>query len=68
MKLAAAALGQSTDHILRFFNILRLELGFYVGCLNSRDQLARKGEPTCLPEPVATGDGRLSASAFTMPV
>lgn len=57
----AAALAQSTDHILSFFNALRLELGFYVGCLNLRERLARKGEPTCLPEPVAAGDSRLSA-------
>jgi hypothetical protein len=29
-----AALGQSTSRILSFLNKLRLELGFYVGCLN----------------------------------
>jgi len=49
----AAALGQSTDHILGFFGALRLELGFYVGCLNLRDMLAAKGEPVCFPEPMA---------------
>jgi hypothetical protein len=48
----AVALAQSTDHILSFFTMLRLELGFYVGCLNLRDQLIRKGEPICLPEPL----------------
>jgi DNA mismatch repair ATPase MutS len=47
----AAALAQSTDHILSFFRMLRLELGFYVGCLNVRDQLVRKREPLCLPHP-----------------
>lgn len=46
----AVALAQSTDHILSFFTMLRLELGFYVGCLNLRDQLIRKDEPICLPE------------------
>jgi hypothetical protein len=51
----AAALAQSTDHILSFFNVLRLELGFYVACLNLRDHLARKGEPICFPEPLAAG-------------
>jgi hypothetical protein len=56
----AAALAQSTDHILSFFNMLRLELGFYVGCLNLRDKLARKGEPICFPEPLAVGKAMLS--------
>jgi len=53
--LVADALGQSTDHILSFFRMLRTELGFYVACLNLDEQLARKGEPTCLPEPLASG-------------
>jgi hypothetical protein len=52
---AAVALAQSTDHILSFFNMLRLELGFYVGCLNLRDRLTRKGAPSCFPEPLAGG-------------
>ncbi len=47
----ATVLGQSTDHILSFFRMLRLELGFYVGCLNLRDQLVPKREPLCLPDP-----------------
>jgi DNA mismatch repair ATPase MutS len=56
----AAALAQSTDHILSFFNMLRLELGFYIGCLNLHAQLARKGEPTCFPELLAGGRARLA--------
>ena len=52
---AATALAQSTDHILAFFQMLRAELGFYVGCLNLRDALAYKGEPTCFPEPSPAG-------------
>jgi len=56
----AAALGQSTDHILSFFTMLRLELGFYIGCLNLRDQLARKGEPICLPKPFCPGTAMFS--------
>lgn len=43
----ALALTQSTDHILAFFKALRLELGFYIGCLNLRKRLEQKGEPTC---------------------
>jgi hypothetical protein len=59
--LAANALAQSTDHILSYFKQLRLELGFYVGCLNLLEHLERKGEPTSLPEPLAAGTPRLSA-------
>ncbi len=51
----AAALAQSTDHVLSFFTTLRLELGFYVTGLNLRDQLAKKGEPICFPEPQPVG-------------
>ncbi len=51
--LVANALGQSTDHILGFFTMLRVELAFYVGCLNLHRRLAAKGEPTCFPVPEA---------------
>ncbi|HVA85775.1 MAG TPA: hypothetical protein VNF73_05555 [Candidatus Saccharimonadales bacterium] len=59
--LAARALAQSTDHILSFFRMLRAEVGFYVGCLNLHEQLAQKGEPTCLPELAQTRVVGLSA-------
>jgi DNA mismatch repair ATPase MutS len=52
INLVANALGQSTDHILNFFRMLRAEMAFYIGCLNLREQLAKKGEPICWPEPV----------------
>ena len=61
INLVANALAQSTDHILSFFRMLRSELGFYVGCLNLRERLASKGEPTCFPAPVAAGQTTLSA-------
>jgi hypothetical protein len=57
----AAALAQSTDHILSFFSMLRLELGFYVGCLNLSDRLKQKGEAICIPEALARGKPALSA-------
>jgi DNA mismatch repair ATPase MutS len=59
--LAAAALGESTDHILGYFAQLRAEIGFYLGCLNLHRVLSAKGEPTCMPEPVAAGSATLSA-------
>jgi hypothetical protein len=65
--LVARALAQSTDHILDFFGMLRLELGFYAGCLNLRDRLARKSEPICFPVPVAAGKAMLSAQGLYDP-
>ena len=58
VNLVANALAQSTDHILSFFNMLRTELAFYVGCLNLREQLAKKGEPICFPFPTAAQERR----------
>ena len=52
INLVANSLAQSTDHILDFFKILTAELAFYIGCLNLREQLAKKGEPICWPEPL----------------
>ncbi len=57
----AAALGQSTDHILSFFQMLRLEMGFYIACLNLCERLSGKGEPFCFPEPVSGGTQAFSA-------
>lgn len=51
----ANTLAQSSDHILGFFASLRRELAFYVACMNLREQLAAKGEPTCFPTPVEKG-------------
>ncbi len=59
--LAADALARSTDHILSYFRQLRSELGFYVACLNLRDALVSKGEPTCLPEPLDPGRPAIGA-------
>ena len=55
---AANALAQSVDHIRAFFEMLRAELGFYLGCLNLRDRLMAKGEPVCFPEPGQPRPGR----------
>ena len=52
----AVALAQSSDHILSFFKVLRVELGFYMGFLNLREQLAAKQEPFCIPTPLRGED------------
>lgn len=56
INLVANALGQSTDHVLSFFTMVRTELAFYLGCLNVHGQLAQLGEPVCFPRPLAPGD------------
>lgn len=58
INLVANALAQSTDHILSFFKMLRVELGFYVGCLNLQGQLAPLDEPICFPVPVPASERR----------
>jgi len=57
----ADALAQSADHVQSFFTMLRLELAFYLGCLNLRAWLDQKGEPTCFPEPAAEDEVVLTA-------
>lgn len=63
----AAALAQSSNHILNFFNMLRLELAFYIGCINLRDRLSAKGEPVCLPQPLPLGPATLVAKGLYDP-
>ena len=62
INLVANALAQSADHILSFFNMLRTELAFYVGCLNLHGQLTQKGEPLSFPLPAAPSERRHSAT------
>ena len=47
----ANALAQSADHINNFFKMLRIELAFYMGCLNLHAQLVQMAEPVSFPEP-----------------
>jgi len=64
INLVANATAQSTDHILSFFQMLRCELAFYVGCVNLHEQLAAKGEPTCFPSPAAPDSSVLTAQGL----
>jgi len=65
INLVANALAQSTDHILSFFEMLRTELAFYIGCLNLRRRLAELGQPTCFPRAAPVGDRALSFSGLS---
>ncbi len=44
--------------------MLRIELAFYLGCLNLREQLDAKGEPACFPTPLAAGQLTLAAEGI----
>lgn len=52
----AVTLAQSGEHVLRFFNMLRVELGFYMCCLNLHRRLAGKGAAVCFPIPAEAGE------------
>jgi DNA mismatch repair ATPase MutS len=56
--LVATALAQANDHILSFFSLLRIELGFYIGCLNLHTRLTQLGEPIAFPVPVVANERR----------
>jgi len=56
----ANAVAQSAEHVEGFLNTLRLELAFYIGCLNLAEQLAHLEEPISFPEPAPAGERRLS--------
>jgi DNA mismatch repair ATPase MutS len=55
----ANALAQAGDRIQAFFQQLRIELAFYVGCLNLHEKLAAIGAPAAFPVPAPQGEGKL---------
>lgn len=56
LNLVANAAGQSADHIDNFFNALRTELAFYIGCLNLSERLSQLGEPIAFPDPAPANE------------
>ena len=50
INLVANAIAQSAEHIDDFFEMLQIEIAFYIGCLNLREQLDEKQYPTVIPE------------------
>jgi hypothetical protein len=59
LNLVANAAAQSSDHIANFFEVLQLELGFYVACLNLHGKLTALSAPVVLPRPEPAGSRRL---------
>jgi hypothetical protein len=46
----ANTLLRAADHVLSFFEMLKKELSFYVGCLNLYDAINTLGLPICMPD------------------
>ena len=60
INLVANAVAQSADHIDSFFKVLRVELAFYIGCLNLHERLGKIGHSVAFPTPVAPDERRHS--------
>jgi MutS domain V len=58
----ADVMSRSARHILDFLGMLRLELAFYIACLNLSERLHERGLPIAVPVPHANGEPVL---AFT---
>lgn len=64
INLVADAAAQAVDHVIGFFEMLRMDAGFYVACLNLRDAFERVGAPMCFPTAVAAGGCALTATGL----
>jgi DNA mismatch repair ATPase MutS len=64
INLVANAVAQSSDHVKSFFIMLRLELAFYLGCVNLHGRLLEKGEPIGFPTAQRAGERALTADGL----
>ncbi len=60
----ANSVAQSAAHVKGFFTMLRLELAFYLGCLNLHERLTERGESVCFPTPLPSGRATLRAEGL----
>lgn len=61
----ANAVAQSVGHVLSFFQALRSELAFSIGCLNLHGTLEQVGQPLCFPVPKTRGGYACSARGLS---
>lgn len=60
LNLIGDALARSVDHILSFFQMLRTELAFYIGCLNLHARLREIEVGICTPVPIPAGRRKMA--------
>ncbi len=60
LNLVANAVAQSADHIDGFLKSLRLELAFYISCLNLSEKLASLDAPIVFPQLAPASERRLT--------
>ena len=65
--LVAAAMAESTEHILNFFKMLQIELAFYLGCMNLQERLSANGAACSFPMPSAAGEREFSCRGLYDP-
>lgn len=63
----ARAAAESADHLKAFFTMLRVEIGFYVGCVRLHERLTGDGRPVCLPAPLESGTATLRCTGLYDP-
>ena len=64
LALAARGLGQSVDHILSFFHMLRTEVAFYIGGVNLQERLSTLGLTTVVPILARLDERRFASSGL----
>ena len=64
LALAARALGQSVEHILSFFHMLRTEVAFYIGGVNLQEHLSNLGLTTVVPILAGLEERRFACSGL----
>jgi hypothetical protein len=74
LNVVANVAAQSSDHLLAFYDTLRTELAFYVGCLNLHRALRQREVAVCFPAPAPASTRKHAAIrlrdvclALTMP-
>lgn len=60
----ATAVARAAEHVESFFNVLRWELAFYMGCLNLYERLRQLGEPVAFPQPAPADAVQFSATGL----
>lgn len=64
VNLVANAVARSADHVSAYFDALRSELAFYLGCVNLHQRLSARDRPICFPTPSPLGSKEMSTSAL----